>query len=184
MGGTIEVESVPGEGSTFWVELRETESAEARREQLDEQMALVGAGGEERGGAVLYIEDNLSNLRLVERVLARFPHVELLVAMQGTLGLELAHRHGPDLILLDLHLPDIDGEQVLARLRAEPETADIPVIVLSADATPKRVEPLRAAGMEEYLSKPFDVVRLMELLREHMPEGERAAAEAPTRGGS
>ncbi|MBA2475840.1 MAG: PAS domain S-box protein, partial [Actinobacteria bacterium] len=182
MGGSIEVESSLGEGSTFWIDLAKAETADARSDRLDEQVALAASKEEQYGGAVLYVEDNLSNLRLVERVLARFPDVGLLVAMQGTLGLELARKHGPDLILLDLHLPDTDGEQVLARLRAEPETAEIPVIVLSADVTPKRVERLRAAGVDDYLSKPFDVARLLELLREHLPERERAA-EGATRAG-
>ena len=124
----------------------------------------------ERGGAagtqtpahaqaftVLYIEDNLSNLRLVERILVRRPEITLLHSPQGQLGLELAREHRPDLILLDLHLPDTHGEQVLEQLVRDPRTAAIPVLVISADATPGQIERLTAAGARAYLTKPLDV---------------------------
>ena len=171
MGGQMGVESRRGEGSTFWVELDAVE-AHLRVDGLGERLTSQTHDPVAPAGSVLYIEDNLSNLKLVEHVFTRFPHIELLVAMQGTLGLELAREHRPDLILLDLHLPDVDGEEVLARLRAEPETAAIPVVVLSADVTPGRIERLRAAGVDDYLPKPLDVAKFMELLRDHLPEYE------------
>jgi CheY-like chemotaxis protein len=77
--------------------------------------------------------------------------------MQGQIGLELAAQHRPDLILLDLHLPDIDGEEVLRRLRRGERTSHIPVIVLSADATPTQVERLKSRGAEDYLTKPLEL---------------------------
>jgi CheY-like chemotaxis protein len=113
---------------------------------------------------VLYIEDNLPNLRLVERVLARRPGVVLLSAMQGTLGVELAHQHRPDLVLLDLNLPDRPGIEVLAALRSDPATAEVPVVIVSADATPGQLERLMRAGASEYLTKPFDVARFLEVV--------------------
>ena len=85
---------------------------------------------------VLYIEDNLSNLRLLEVLLTCRPEVTLLAAMQGSVGLDLARQHQPDLILLDLNLPDMSGKEVLARLQQSALTSDIPVIIISADATP------------------------------------------------
>ena len=119
-----------------------------------------------RHQSVLYIEDNLSNLNLVERLLSRLPGVRLIPAMKGGLGLELARRHLPSLILLDLHLPDLNGREVLRRLKDDAATAEIPVVVLSADATESQVEMLRAEGAAEYLSKPIDVESLYKIVSE------------------
>src|SRR5579862_6378041 len=101
---------------------------------------------------VLYVEDNPTNVLLVERVLSRRPAVRLLVATRGDQGFELALAHHPDLILLDLHLPDIGGEQLLSQLRAEPATCHIPVVVVSADAMTDNIGRLRAAGAVNYLT--------------------------------
>ena len=113
---------------------------------------------------VLLIEDTLSNLNLVERLLSRWPGVTLIPAMQGRLGLELARQHHPDLVLLDLHLPDLSGERVLSELKADPATRDISVIVVSADATAGQVERLKAAGAIEYLTKPLDVRQFLSVV--------------------
>jgi CheY-like chemotaxis protein len=106
---------------------------------------------------VLYVEDNLANLSLVEQLLRRADAPPPLSAVQGSLGLELAQVHNPDLILLDRHLPDMRGEDVLAQLRADPRTADIPVVVISADVMPGRSTALRDAGATAFLTKPIDV---------------------------
>src|SRR5207247_1289438 len=143
MGGAIGVESTPGQGSIFWVELRRAEAPDADLEALDE---VEAPGLPTRRGTVLYVEDNLSNLKLIERLLARRTGIKLLSAMQGRLGLELAREHRPGLILLDLNLPDVHGSEVLRRLREDASTRDIPVAVISADASPKQVKRLRAAG--------------------------------------
>jgi CheY-like chemotaxis protein len=113
---------------------------------------------------ILYIEDNLANLRLVELVLARHPQVSFLPAMQGRLGLELAREHRPDIVLLDLQLPDLQGHEVLIRLKAEPATRDTPVVVLSADASPGQMGRLRAAGAAAFLTKPLDVQELLDVV--------------------
>ena len=118
---------------------------------------------------VLHIEDNLSNLKLVERILQRRGDVEVIPAMQGGLGLELAREHRPALVLLDLHLPDIGGEQVLQRLRDDPATASIPVVIVSADATPRQVQRLLSAGAAGYLTKPIDVPDLIRMLDQTLP---------------
>src|SRR5205823_14680795 len=97
------------------------------------------AEGRRLRGTILYIEDHPSNLRLVERVLAEQTAVRFIPAMQGRLGLSLAREHRPDLILVDLHLPDISGEDVLREVKNDPVLARTPVIVLSADATPGQV---------------------------------------------
>ena len=113
---------------------------------------------------VLYVEDNPTNVRLVERIVSRRAGVTLIVASQGQPALQLAREHRPDLILLDLHLPDMTGEDVLGRLQADPDTAGIPVVILSADASPDLVERLRAHGATEYLTKPFAVADLLALI--------------------
>ena len=162
MGGELGLAPWSGAGCTFWVELPKAEpgaTAEAVADGIIGPPAVV-----KPAGTLLYIEDNLSNCRLVERILLRRPGVKLLVAMQGGVGFELAREHRPDLIVLDVHLPDIDGREVLARLRAEPRTRRLPVVALSADATPAQAERMTAAGAERYLTKPLDVVEFLGVL--------------------
>lgn len=130
------------------------------------------ATGEERThpATVLYVEDNLSNLALVQRILARRPDVRLIEATQGQAGLDLARAHRPDLILLDLHLPDIHGSEVLRLVKSDPKTREIPVVVISADATQGQIERLLAAGARGYLTKPLDVRKLLSLLDETLSD--------------
>jgi len=90
--------------------------------------------------------------------------VRLLATPRGEIVQDLVHRHRPDVVLLDLHLPGIDGEEVLRRLQADPQTATVPVVVVSADVTPGQQERLLAAGAIEYLGKPLDVPRFLEVL--------------------
>jgi signal transduction histidine kinase len=168
MEGTIGAESQPGTGSMFWVELPEAGAPEAGPAPAA-AVPEATSGSRTEGaiapaGRVLYVEDNLSNLRLMERLLARRPGLSLLTAMQGRLGFELASQHRPDLILLDLHLPDVGGEEVLRWLRADERTRDIPVVVMSADATPGRRRRLLDAGAMTYLAKPFDVAEVLDLI--------------------
>jgi signal transduction histidine kinase/ActR/RegA family two-component response regulator len=162
MRGTISVDSTVGQGSTFGVEFPRAASPAA-----GVVLPAVAPGEAPRtAGTVLYIEDNLPNLRLVERLLVHRPAVKLLPSMQGGLGVELAREHGPGLILLDLQLPDIPGTEVLERLRRDPRTSRIPVVVISADATPGQIHRLRSAGVREFLPKPLDVKRLLQILDE------------------
>jgi PAS domain S-box-containing protein len=165
MGGTLAVESEPSMGSTFTIGLASADAPAADGEGAPADAPAPVPNG--NGGAketVLYVEDNQSNLRLVERILAKRPQVKLLSAMDGPLGVELARQHEPALILLDLHLPGMDGEEVLKHLKADERTADIPVVVVSADATNSRVERLLAGGAEAFLTKPLQVTRFMSLV--------------------
>jgi CheY-like chemotaxis protein len=165
MGGTMGVESAPGVGSTFLVEVAVTQEAR----EVEEIAPADAAPAQARFPSehtILYIEDNLSNLRLVERVLARRPDLKLIAAMQAGLGLELAAEHLPSLILLDLNLPDMTGHEALVHLQGNPRTCAIPIVVLSADATPGQFARLLAAGAAAYLTKPLEVTRFLNLVDE------------------
>jgi PAS domain S-box-containing protein len=177
MGGCIGVESETQVGSTFWVEL------DASEERVQQLSAALPVADEHRPGRaalrILYVEDNLPNLRLVEQVLARRYDVEMIPTLQGGMALDLAKQHRPDVVLLDLHLPDIPGEEILDRLRADPATAGIPVVVISADATPKRISRLMAHGAAGYVTKPLNVRRFLELLEDALTGGEMNLAGDP-----
>jgi PAS domain S-box-containing protein len=166
MGGSITV-ATSREGSVFSVELALAESPFDRIDRLSagvEDAAPASTAGTTR--TVLYIEDNLPNLELIEQILGRHATVRLLSAMQGRLGLELATQHQPDLILLDLHLADMFGGEVLRQLQEGPRTRDIPVVVISADATTGQIERLLAAGARAYITKPLDVPKFLRLVGE------------------
>lgn len=167
MGGEIGVTSRVGEGSAFWIELP---AANSPLKQLPKNRDARGLETASTGesGKILYIEDNLSNLTLVEQMLAEQPNLQLITAMQGGLGLDLARQHLPDLILLDLHLPDFPGHEVLARLQRDKLTRDIPVVIISADATARQIERLMAAGARSYLTKPLDIVDFFQVIEETM----------------
>ena len=181
MNGRIGVRSVPGTGSTFWVELPLASSPHHQAERGG--LALPGLFEETTRGCVLYIEDNLSNLRLIEMLLDSSPGLELLSAQQGTLGFEIARARRPDLILLDLHLPDIPGWEVLEALQADPATRDIPVVIISADATSNRINRLLKAGARTYLTKPLNVRVLLDVLREYLNPGNASASVASNQPG-
>jgi len=117
---------------------------------------------------ILYIEDNLYNVQLVERLLLQRPEIQLLTSVQGNPGIGIAQVRHPDLILLDVHLPDINGFEVLERLRLDAATANIPIVVLSADATPGQVRRFRDAGANEYLTKPLDLKLLLTLIDNYL----------------
>jgi CheY-like chemotaxis protein len=170
MGGTLEVESTVGVGSTFWVELPLVEGPIDRYERLHLLGSAMGNGTSPSLArrTVLYIEDNLANLTLVQRIVAVRDGIEIIPAMQGRLGLELAKEHRPSLVLLDLHLPDISGEEVLQRLRDDPLTENIPVVIVSAEATPGHIQRLLSAGALAYLTKPIDINELLHILDEHV----------------
>ncbi len=165
MGGTLTADSIEGQGSSFTIELARAEDPLERYEQASAapstRIQHPGSGSER---TVLYVEDNPSNLRLVEHVLAERGGVRLLTATHGEPVQELVRQHRPDLVLLDQHLPDLGGEEVLGRLQADPETAAVPVVVVSADATAGQIQRLLAAGASHYLTKPLDVAQFLEVV--------------------
>jgi signal transduction histidine kinase/CheY-like chemotaxis protein len=173
MGGTITVESTVGLGSAFTVELAAAEPQSALRSG---QRASAPPASAEPGRKVLYIEDNVSNLDLVEEVFADRPDITLLTAVQGKLGIELAREHKPEVVLLDLNLPDISGEIVLERLRGDEATANIPVIVVTADATERQRALVESRGAAAYITKPIDIDELLGAVDETLlaPTGQDA----------
>ena len=159
MGGSLEVSSEVDVGTTFTIELALTEGPLERYERASPE---AGDGAADRPHrTVLQIEDNASNVNLVHRIMQRRPEIELMTATDGQEGIELARSKLPDLILLDLHLPDMPGHEVLRELRTHPETREIPVVVVSADATDTQVNRLTSAGVFGYLTKPLDVAQFL-----------------------
>jgi len=165
MGGTLHAASELGTGSTFELRLARCEPEAALADRRSPQ-AVSDTPAECR---VLYVEDNVSNLRLVEEVLA-YDNVEIVAAASGRLALDIAAGAGADVILLDVNLPDMPGDQVLRELRASPQTATTPVIVLTADATPASRARMLDLGVSAYLTKPVDIDLLRSALAHANPD--------------
>ena len=174
MNGRIEVDSTPGRGTTFRVHLRRAQqpappaSATPTGPMPLAPMATAPAGVTRR---VLYIEDNPINVLVMEAALEREPGVRLVSAPLPELGLDLARTERPDLILLDIHLPGIDGFEVLRRLRASQVTRAIPVVAVSANAMHSDIEQAMQAGFDGYLTKPFPLDKLRTLVWQAWPRG-------------
>lgn len=161
MGGRIGVTSQYGKGSTFWIELSIAHVVKAKTSTGNNTPPLARSRYN-----VLYIEDNAANLRLVEAIFRQHPQVTLLSATTGETGVVIAKRYKPDAILLDIHLPDMDGYAVLDALRRDDSTQRIPILALSADAMPIDIERGLNAGFRRYLTKPLNVELLLQSLDE------------------
>jgi CheY-like chemotaxis protein len=186
--GTLRLESVATRAERLELALRADEVgaggralAMRARDQLDTIRRIVAALEVEHEPAaaprvagptqrtVLHVEDDPVNLKLIERVLARRPDVRLLTATRAETGLRVAGAARPDLILLDVNLPDGSGHDFLSRLRTDPATSAVPVVIVTADARAGSSESLRGLGIREYLTKPIDIGRLLELVDELAP---------------
>jgi CheY-like chemotaxis protein len=196
-GGDLGVINRVGEGCTFWLDmavaaphLPDADLASIVDFWNDQQaVSLPGflepaktpapAPSARQRGTILYIEDNEPNRRLVELLLQKSSGARLLTASRGSAGIELARAERPDLILLDMHLPDMTGDQVLLALRDDERTRETKVVVVSADATAVRQEQSRVNGASDYLTKPFDISQLMRVIDKHLeasvPAGVRPA---------
>lgn len=161
MDGQLTVESQVGAGSVFHVTLQSVDAASLEIDMLADLGSAAPLPEESRQATILYIEDNPANVALVRRVLKFRPNIRTLVSINGISGIDMAKTHIPDLILLDLDLPDIHGHEVLRHLKGDESTADIPVVIVSADATHSQVKRLLDDGAHAYLTKPIDVSELL-----------------------
>ncbi len=170
MGSTIEVESEPGKGSTFWFELEGDVMNKLIEEDAENKLSLSTDAASKQSDeqqyehSVLYIEDNPANMRLVSQLLARHPSLYLWTAPEPLLGLELALAHLPDLILLDINLPGMNGFEVLKRLRDYEVTKNISVIAVSANAMERDIAKALEAGFDGYITKPINVVDFLQTI--------------------
>ena len=162
MGGKISVTSTVGEGTTFQVDLPAAEG-DVSRVVAASDAAFFGQpeGLAEKAQTVLYIEDNPDNLKLMQALLEQFPGISMLSAHEAKLGLELARAHKPDLILLDINLPGMNGFEALKELKNFDETGQTPVLALSANAHPMDIEKGIKAGFNGYLTKPLNVTEAL-----------------------
>ena len=159
------MKSTVGVGSVFWFELASI--AEPFLSMEDSDAAALAKPQMSRGvrlHTLLYVEDNPANMKLVEQLIARHPDMRLLTAVNGNSGIEMARASQPDVILMDINLPGINGFEALKILRSDPGTAHIPVIAVSANAMPLDVQRGLKAGFFRYITKPIKVNEFMEAL--------------------
>ena len=164
MDGNIGVDSLYGMGSNFWIELPQSENTNNNIEASNGIKELESKK-EEKTSTILYIEDSPSNVELVEQILIHTrSDIRLVTNMSGKKAIQLATELLPDLILLDLDLPDISGSEVLRILKADEKTKAIPVVIITADAMREQYDKLLKAGAEKYLTKPLDILEFLQVV--------------------
>ena len=162
-------ETEVGTGSTFWFEFPSIEPELSGQADVHVETVNEETNGLPTADArVLYVEDNIANVHLMERIIERMGGMELSHALDAETGLQIAEDTRPDLILLDINLPGMDGISAKKILDENPETSDIPVVAISADAMYESLERAREANFKAYLTKPFVVSNLMEVLHREL----------------
>ena len=183
MGGTIGADSTVGVGSVFWVELRHAAvPLPVVREAVHAPPLQARTPDGTQRLTVLYVEDNPANLELVEELIGRRPELRLMPAADGHLGIEFARAYLPAVILMDIHLPGISGIEAMKTLRADPLTAHIPIVALSAHAMPHDIERALEAGFFNYLTKPVKVNEFMAALDLALAYTQKKSPHAATEG--
>jgi len=178
MGGTMGVESKIGVGSSFWIELpleSITEEIDYNNSATNDSTSLAESGKKVLHTA-LYIEDNPANLKLVAQIFGQRKHIHLLTAHAPELGIELARTHRPELILLDINMPGMDGYQLMEIFKAEASLKNIPVIAITANAMPRDIERGKAAGFNDYLTKPLDVKKFLNTIDQYLSDKGKSEA--------
>jgi CheY-like chemotaxis protein len=168
MGGTLSVESEVDRGTTFYLDVPAASAAAPADRPMPS--AAAPSAMEASAGLVLYIEDTAANARLMHRLMARRPGVQLLIAPDGATGLRLFAEHRPRLVMLDLHLPDMTGEEILRRIRETREGRQTHIAVLTADASNAQQQRLLALGADTYLTKPLSVPGVLAVLDQSLNE--------------
>ncbi len=170
MKGEIQFESEVGKGTTFSLQIVKGEAPELPCPDSVKQHSEKDCLSEEQSKLVLYIEDNPANLKLVEEIFKVLDGVSLLTAPQAKMGIELAKSHLPDLILMDINLPEMDGHTALKLLRSFEETKDIPTIAISANAMKGDIEKGLQSGFLSYITKPIQVDTFINTLNKYLDE--------------
>jgi CheY-like chemotaxis protein len=168
MGGSLRVQSTPDQGSSFTLSLPMVDRHDSVHGDLEEPVTTFLSTYHRR--RVHYVEDNETNVEVMRGILAQRPQIELSVSLTGLDGLAAIRTLRPDVILLDMHLPDISGMELLRHLRSEGATANIPVVVVSADALQAQVEEALQLGAVQYLTKPVNVAELLSILDDILME--------------
>ncbi len=168
MNGKIEVESSLGIGSSFSLIFPITSDTENKKGKENKERNIVLKKTYQEEKKILYIEDNLSNTRVVERMLLARTNIKLIHAAQGRIGIELAIAQRPNLILLDINLPDINGHKVLKKLKKIPELKNIPVVAVSADVMENNIEKTKKSGFSDFLKKPLDMKKFLEIIDKYL----------------
>jgi PAS domain S-box-containing protein len=177
MEGAFGVESTVGVGSVFWCELNSAAAPQLAVQSGEAEASVppqLPASASRR--TLLYVEDNPANMKLVEQLIARYPDIRLVTAVNGTLGIKLARATQPKVILMDINLPGISGIEALKILREDPATAHIPVVALSANVMPRDIAKGLEAGFFRYITKPIKVKEFMDTLNMALEYAEKGNA--------
>ncbi|MBC8283010.1 MAG: response regulator [Nitrospinae bacterium] len=170
MGGTLDVCSVVGEGSHFYIRLplvsqNEEKPHQKTNDTIEKNPDIFAPN---KNIKILYIEDNCANLELVKDIFSEYPHIQFLSAPNGKVGIEQAQTHQPDLILMDINMPEMDGYEALKHLKKHLQTKEIPVIALSANAMQKDMDQAMEAGFNLYITKPINISKFKNTVAKYL----------------